>query len=119
MSSFPGKMAKFSDGKRLIVMRWVTCPTRKLHPAADCFRAAGYRVKSNALWSDRAGALWSCSQAADRDRALRICERIVDQRGKGWTDFSAWYWSAQFGKSAGPWWAFTVVKSSGPNRAEE
>ena len=39
---FPGAIARFSDGERVIVLRHVERPTRMLHPAADCFRGLGY-----------------------------------------------------------------------------
>ena len=38
MSDFPGKIGRFTDGEREIVIRWVTEATRKLHPASDCFQ---------------------------------------------------------------------------------
>jgi hypothetical protein len=37
---FPGRVGRFSDGQREIIIRWVGAPTRRLHPAADCFRGA-------------------------------------------------------------------------------
>ncbi len=31
---FPGRVGRFSDGRREIIIRWVGAPTRRLHPAA-------------------------------------------------------------------------------------
>ncbi len=33
--AFPGKVGLFSDGQQQYIIRWVTQPTRRLHPAAD------------------------------------------------------------------------------------
>src|ERR1051325_11477965 len=41
-SDFPGRIARFTDGNREIIIRWVTEPTRKLHPSSDCFQGLGY-----------------------------------------------------------------------------
>ena len=58
-TDFPGKIARFTDGKREIVIRWVTEATRKLHPASDCFQGLGYTVKPLAMHRDEKGSLWS------------------------------------------------------------
>src|SRR4029450_10232740 len=44
LAGFPGAVARFTDGQRDIVMRWVTQPTRRLHPAEDCYRGLGYSI---------------------------------------------------------------------------
>src|SRR5262244_3280163 len=41
---FPGRVGRFSDGQREIIIRWVGAPTRLLHSAADCFRGSGYAI---------------------------------------------------------------------------
>ncbi|MBI3897439.1 MAG: exosortase Q [Gammaproteobacteria bacterium] len=105
---FPGAIARFTDGERAIVLHHVTAPTRMLHPAADCYRGLGYRVLSSALVQDGdASILWRCFVAEKNDQRLRVCERIVDAQGQGFTDASAWYWAAVTGRSHGPWRAIT------------
>ena len=32
---FPGRIQRFSDGRREYILRWLFSPTRKLHPASD------------------------------------------------------------------------------------
>lgn len=108
MSGFPGRIGRFSDGKREIVIRWVTVATRKLHPASDCFQGIGYRVKPLALRRDDSGALWSSFAASKGDERLRVYERISSESGETWTDVSAWYWSAL--SHDGPWWAITIAE---------
>jgi len=106
---FPGRIARFSDGEREIVIRWVSQETRKLHPASDCFRGSGYSVKPQPLAIDNDGARWGTFIASRGGEKLTVRERIYDAAGNQWTDVSAWYWSAATGKSQGPWWALTIA----------
>ena len=108
MSDFPGRIGRFTDGEREIVIRWVTEATRKLHPASDCFQGLGYSVKPLALQRDDSGLLWSSFAASKGNVQLRVYERIHSGSGENWTDVSAWYWSAL--REDGPWWAITVAE---------
>ncbi|MBI5248868.1 MAG: hypothetical protein HY912_05185 [Desulfomonile tiedjei] len=110
-SGFPGRIGKFTDGKHTIVVRWVTQPTRKLHPAADCLKGSGYTVKPLPLRKDSTGALWTASQASRQDEVIDVEELIQDDRGASMPDVSAWYWKAAIGNARGPWWAITVLKA--------
>ena len=107
---FPGTLARMTDDKQTLVLRTVHQPTRMLHPATDCYRGLGYRIHSEQLETqgdnqDR----WRCFVAQRNGRSLRVCERIVDSNGQGFTDTSSWYWASIAGQSHGPWKAFTVV----------
>ena len=109
-SDFPGRIARFSDGEREIIVRWVTEATRKLHPASDCFQGLGYTVKPLAAHRDQSGSLWASFAAAKRDEQLLVYERINSDSGETWTDVSAWYWSALRHEGSGSWWAITVAE---------
>lgn len=109
LEDFPGEIGRFTDGRREIVIRRVTEATRKLHPAADCFKAIGYETKPLPMKSNESGKRWSCFSAVKTDEHLRVCERISDDAGNEWTDVSAWYWAA-LGETNGEWWAFTVAE---------
>jgi hypothetical protein len=104
---FPGAIARFTDGHRVLVVRQVTRPTRQLHPAADCFRGLGYRVARPQPVVDERGERWSCFLSESEGRRWQVCERIHDDADGEWTDTSAWFWASQYG--GGPWWAVTVV----------
>ncbi len=108
---FPGAIARFTDGRREFVLRSVERPTRMLHPAVDCFRGLGYDVSASRLTADEDGRTWNCFEALRAGRTLRVCERIVDGRGRSWTDVSAWYWAAALGRTSGPWSAVTKVSA--------
>ena len=106
---FPGRMGRFTDGSRLIVMRWVTAPTHRVHSGADCLQAAGFRLKPGDWWRDPQGAIWSTWTATGKNGTLAVRERCFDEHGRSWQDVSAWFWAAVMGRSAGPWWVVTVA----------
>lgn len=114
-SDFPGRIARFSDGNREIVIRWVTEATRKLHPASDCFQGLGYEVKPLALHRDDSGSLWASFSATKGSYRLRVYERLHSDSGETWTDVSAWYWTA-FREGTGSWWAITVAEKEAINQ---
>jgi len=95
-----------------MVLRHVTQPTRQLHPAVDCFRAAGFSASAPRAHVDGDGLGWSCFIAAQGAARLRVCERIqrieAGASAPSWTDVSAWYWSALRARG-GAWWATTVI----------
>lgn len=112
---FPGAIARMTDGQQMFVLRQVNAPTRMLHPAADCYRALGYRIEQPRLERDAQARLWRCfhaqrTVAGQPGQTLRVCERIVDASGASFTDTSAWYWAAASGHSQGPWEAMTVAR---------
>jgi hypothetical protein len=114
LAQFPGAIARFTDGSRVITLRHVTAATRKLHPAADCYRGLGYAISHIALSarsdSTRPQALQRCFIASKGGRDLQVCEYIEDAAGHSYTDASAWYWAAVTGDSEGPWRAVTVAR---------
>ena len=109
--NFPGAIGRMTDGTQTLVMREVKQPTRMLHPAADCYRALGYRIEQARLERDAQERLWRCFVAQRHGaQKIRVCERIVDARGTAFTDTSSWYWAAASGQSHGPWQAVTVAR---------
>lgn len=108
-ADFPGKIGRFTDGKRELIVRWVTEATRKLHPASDCFEGLGYSVKPLAIHRDEKGSLWSSFAATKGNYRLRVYERIHNDSGETWTDVSAWYWAALHHRE-GSWWAITIAE---------
>jgi hypothetical protein len=108
LAGFPGAVARFTDGERDIVMRWVTQPTRRLHPAEDCYRGLGYTVDTSRIVTDSGGGRWRCFKAGRKQDAREVCEQLQDMDGRRWTDVSAWYWAALLERSRGPWLATTA-----------
>ena len=107
---FPGRIGVFAtrDG-RTVIVRQITRPTRKLHPAGDCLRAVGYTIEPRPIFVAVDGVEWGALRATRGNEELRVRERLVGADGRRWTDVSAWYWAAVFGGAAGPWWAVTEI----------
>ena len=110
-ADFPGRIASFRAGSTSVLLRWTTRPTRLLHPAADCLRGAGYEVDPGPVLMDAEQLVWGTATARFGDVRLRVRERIVDARGRAFTDASSWYWAALLGQSEGPWWAWTELET--------
>lgn len=113
---FPGRMARFSDGDRQIVLRWVAGPTRLLHPASQCFRGAGYTIGPAAMRHADAGAAKSCFRASKNGVAFVICERVF-AGARSWPDVSAWYWHALLNSTPSGYWAIVEVEVERPRLA--
>jgi hypothetical protein len=107
---FPGRVGRFSDGRREIIIRFVGAPTRRLHSAADCFRGSGYGITPKPGRTDATGVTMGCFAASHGSERLTVCEVIRSQDGESWPDVSAWYWNALFGASAAPWWSYVVAE---------
>ena len=107
---FPGRMGRFTDGQREIVIRWVTEATRNLHSASDCFEGLGYKITPLPLRLDNEGRRWGSFTAVKQHEKLQVYERIYTDDGSGWPDVSSWYWAAVGGRAAGPWWAVTIAE---------
>jgi hypothetical protein len=110
LADFPGTVARFSDGQHDILMRWVDQPTRRLHPAEDCYRGWGYEVSQSRIRNDEDGTQWRCFTARNGQGERAICEQIRDQDGTHFTDVSSWYWAATLRRTAAPWLVTTVSR---------
>jgi len=107
-ANFPGRVGRFTDGRREIILRWVAEGSRKLHAASDCFKANGHALTPQPI-AVSGGQRWSGFIARKKGQRLLVRERIHDAAGAQWSDVSAWYWAVQLGRSQGPWWAVTVA----------
>lgn len=110
LSGFPGDIARFTDGERDLILRWVTRPTRQLHPAEDCYRGMGFEVSATRVHADRDGARWRCFEVTRNGTTRSVCEQLRDREGAHWTDVSSWYWAATLQRTEGPWLVTTVAQ---------
>lgn len=108
--TFPGRTGRFSDGQREMIIRWVTEPTRKLHPASDCLRAFGAHVTARPLHIDNQGTAWGSLEVVQHGRRFWVHEQFRDAAGGTWSDVSSWYWAAVRGKTTGPWWVYDILE---------
>lgn len=112
LGDFPGAVARFSDGERDILMRRVTQPTRRLHPAEDCYRGWGFEVAASKIRIDRDGRRWRCFAVTREGVTRQVCEQIRDGEGANYTDVSSWYWDATLQRTTGPWLVVTVASGA-------
>jgi hypothetical protein len=106
---FPGQIGRFSDGRRELVIRWTTAPTRRLHPASDCFRGIGYAVTPTPVRRAVDGTPMNCFRATRGSDAVTVCEHLRDEHGHTWPDVGAWYWATVL-RSGGPSWSFVIAE---------
>ena len=109
---FPGHLARFTDGRRQVVLRQVARATRSLHPPRDCFAAMGYALAPLPM-RVVAGGLASCFEAARAGERLRVCEQVRSTGGPVHPDVPGWYWHAVTRADAGPWLAVMTVERVG------
>ncbi len=108
---FPGRMARFTDGSRELVVRHVREATRRLHPASDCYRGLGYEIEPRPLRHDANGQPLGCFTARKGGDRQIVCEGLRDADGNAWSDVSQWYWDALLGRSRGPWWSVVIAQA--------
>jgi hypothetical protein len=95
------RVARFQSPDAEYLVRWLTEPDRRIHPPEQCFRAAGWIVTASTH---------ACFQASRSGARLEVCQSITDDHGHAWTDVGAWWWSAQFSRSTGPWLSIVSVR---------
>ena len=107
--NFPGRIGRFRAGRRMVILRWTTRPTHRVHGAAYCLRATGWRIEPLPLEGGGAGA-WSAFRATRGAEALKVCEQVRDADGTTFADVPDWFFNALLGRTAGPWWIVTVAE---------
>lgn len=104
---FPGNIQRFGDGQREYIVRWVTQPTRKLHPARDCFKGAGYTLSDLPMEQNSNGQWMHCFAADNGQQSLKVCEYIAQHQGQqSWPDVSSWYWNS----TTPGWWSWVIAE---------
>lgn len=117
-TAFPGRIGRFTNGGRVVILRWVCHPTHRIHSSADCLRSAGYQTTYEAMVASPDGD-WSAFTAAHNGTMLQIRERCHDETGNSWPDVSSWFWAALAGQTRGPWWVVTVVSKAPAGRWQD
>jgi hypothetical protein len=108
--SFPGTLSSYRWGTDQVILRRVNQATRRLHPAGDCLRAAGFETTEAITVRLADGSRWARFSATRDGLRRTVHERITSSRdGSTWTDVSAWYWAALWHPLNGPWQAETVI----------
>ena len=110
-ATFPGSLGSYGWSGRQVILRRVTCATRRLHPSRDCLRAAGYHTTDAVIETHPDGSQWASFNATLGGFRLSVHERIISEANtESWTDPSTWYWDALMHPLNGPWRAETVIE---------
>ena len=107
--NFPGRIGRFRAGRRMVILRWTTRPTHRVHGAAYCLRATGWHIEPLPLVGDGAGS-WSAFRATRGGETLNVHEQVRGANGATFADVPDWFFSALLGRTAGPWWIVTVAE---------
>ena len=107
--NFPGRIGRFRAGRRTLILRWTTRPTHRVHGAAYCLRATGWRIEPLPLEDNGAGA-WSAFRATRGVETLKVREQVRSANGTTFADVPDWFFNALLGRTAGPWWIVTVAE---------
>lgn len=109
--AFPGDVARFACGGTEVILRRTNRPTRMMHPAAHCLRAAGFETHAEPLFLDTDGRVWGHHRAIRDGRTFRVLIRYADAaETKTATDASAWFWQALAYPDQGPWTGITRIE---------
>lgn len=110
----PGRVARFTDGRRQIVLRWLAERDTKFHLSQRCYRAFGYSVSPLPAVLDDHGGRWGAFEARRTGERIRVRERIWDDAGAQWSDEAAFRWDMFWRRPPGPWWSATIAERDVP-----
>lgn len=109
----PTRHARFSDGQRIILMRWADARIEGFHLAGPCFRAFGYELQELASHSSERADAESCFRATRGGVAQRICEHIRDGQGRTFANMEAWHLAQLLGSTEPPYLGVSIVELEG------
>jgi hypothetical protein len=101
------RIEHFREGRREYTVRTIAEPSRRVHPAEECYRATGWQVRALPMRVD--SYRWGCFEAARAGERAEVCETFVDQSGRSWSDAGSWWWPALWARGGGPWRGITTV----------
>ena len=101
----PTKHARFSDGQRVVLMRWADERIEGFHLAGPCFRAFGFQLQELAPSS-----VESCFRASRGDVTQRVCEHIRDGKGRTFGSMHAWHLAQLLGSTEPPYLGISIVE---------
>jgi hypothetical protein len=113
----PEQVERFNDGRHEWTVRRIAEPSRRVHPAEECYRATGWQVRPLPMriapvrdTGVLSGPLrWGCFEATRAAERAEVCQTIVDSGGRSWSDSGSWWWSTLLGRNQGPWLGVVMV----------
>jgi hypothetical protein len=118
-------VARFTGNGRDWVLRWIPNASRRIHPAEECYRAAGWRVHPLPMRffipSDGsfASARWGCFEAQRGTSAAEVCQTSIDGNDRSWSDVGSWWWAAIFRRTPAPWLGIEMITALPKSRSSD
>jgi len=108
---FPARSRAMTDGRQVLVLRTVDQPTRMLHPAADCYRGLGDRVRDEQLEgrTDQARRRQAINAVAAVAARCACVNALKTRRARALPIRPPGTGHRLPGESTGPWKAITVA----------
>lgn len=112
----PASSEHFVEGRREYNIRRIAEPSRRVHPAEECYRATGWQLRPlpmRIMPARDTGVLsgplrWGCFEATRGAESVEVCETFVAENGRSWSDAGSWWWSAHL-SGGGPWLGVVMV----------
>jgi hypothetical protein len=101
----PTRHARFSDGQRIILMRWADSRIEGFHLAGPCFRAFGFQLEELPSRSSE-----SCFRAKRAGVTQRVCEHIRDGKGRTFASMEAWHLAQMLRTTEPPYVGVSIVE---------
>jgi len=109
----PTRHARFSDGQRIILLRWADASIEGFHLAGPCFRAFGYELQELASQASERAPAESCFRATRGGVKQRVCEHIRDGQGRTFASMEAWHFAQLLGSTEPPYLGVSIVELEG------
>lgn len=101
--------ARFSDGRRMLLLRWADTDVGGFHLSDACFRAYGYTLGPFQHGTREDGRPERCFVATRETERLEVCEHIRDATGRSFGSTEEWRREHLLRRAEPPFWGVSVV----------
>jgi hypothetical protein len=102
--------ARFSDGQRIVLMRWTDERVEGFHLAATCYESFGFALSEARERTGFAGRPETCFRARRGHQTRHVCEHILGGNGRVFANLESWHIARLLGTTAPPYWGISVVE---------
>jgi hypothetical protein len=109
-AQLPVRHARFSDGQRIVLMRWAADRVEGFHLAATCYEAFGFTLSEARERAGPAGRAETCFSARRGGQTRHVCEHIRDGNGRIFANLERWHLARLLGTTTPPYLGISVVE---------
>lgn len=103
--------ARFSDGARIILMRWTGARLDGFHLAEECYRGFGFTLEPAYAHTGFDGRAETCFRATRAGAVHDVCEHIVDGDRRVFPDTAAWHRARFTGATRPPYLGISIIEA--------